>query len=84
MYAIEEQKARRIKSLEADIVVEQQRQAFQRVRAKNDTEIANSLGISVYDYMTQKSLEKFSDAALDGTPVAIGGNMFIPKSDKKE
>lgn len=83
LYAIEEQKTRRIKALEADIVIEEQRQAFQRLRAKNDIEIANSLGVSVFDYMTQKSLEKFSDAALEGTPVAIGGNMFIQKSEKR-
>ncbi len=79
LYAIDEEKAREIKALEAALEVEDQRQAVQRKRAKNDAEIADQLGIPIAEYMHLKTQERFADAAESGTPVALGGQ-FIPIS----
>lgn len=79
LYAIEAEKARRIKSLEAELEIEKQRMAVQQVRAKNDKEIAQFLGISSSNYMTLKTLERFADAAEDGTPVALGAPLLPAK-----
>lgn len=81
LFAIEEEKARKIKALEAELAVEDQRQAVQRKRSKNDMEIAGQLGISVSEFMRLKIAERFSDAAEAGTPVALGGQ-FVPMGKK--
>ena len=56
LYAIDEEKAREIKALVAALEVEDQRQAVQRKRSENDTEIAKQLGIPVSEYIKLKDL----------------------------
>lgn len=77
LYAVTEEQARRVAELEAELAIEEQRQAVQRVRAKNDAEIAKELGMTVAEYMALKTTERFADAAQSGTPVALGGQ-YIP------
>lgn len=82
LFAIEEEKARQVKALEAELAVEDQRQAVQRKRAKNDKEVALSLGMSTAAFMYLKTFERFADAAADGTPVAIGSGTMPFAKDK--
>jgi hypothetical protein len=80
LFAIEEEKARQVKALEAELAIEDQRQAVQRKRAKNDHSVAQELGMPVATFMYLKTFERFADAASEGTPVAIGsGTMPIGK-----
>jgi len=62
LFAIEEEKARQLKSLEADLVVEDQRQAVQRKRVANDLTNARDAGIDYTTYVTLKNQERFADA----------------------
>ncbi len=81
LFAVEEDKARKIKSLEAELSIEDQRQAVQRKRAINDLENSKLTGTSYADYVRLKTNERFADAAESGTPVALGGQ-FIPLGRK--
>lgn len=75
LFAIEDSKSRRIKELEANQAIEAQRQAFQHLRAKNDVEIAKSLGMSPAQYMCLKTMERLADAADDNkSTVVINGS----------
>lgn len=76
LFAIEAEKARQVKALEAALEIEKQRMAVQRVRARNDKAIAESLGIPVSKYMALKTLERFADAAEEGTPVGLGSTVL--------
>ena len=71
LYAIDEEKAREIRSLEAALEVESQRQTVARLRATNDIEIAQQLGISVEQYQCLRTLDAFADAANQGTTIAV-------------
>jgi hypothetical protein len=78
LFAIGEDKARKIKSLEAELSVEDQRQAVQQKRVQNDIINAKSAGVSYYEYVSLKIQERFADAAEGGTPVALGGQFIAP------
>lgn len=83
LFAVNEEQARRIRSLEADLAVEEKRQSVQLVRVKNDVINAVTVGTTYESYVTLKTLERFADAAESGTPVALGGQ-FIPTTSKKK
>lgn len=70
LFAIEDDKAREIKALQAALEIEDQRQAVARMRATNDLEIANELGIPVSVYQCLRAMDSFADAANTGTPLA--------------
>lgn len=77
LYAIDEEKAREIRALAAQLEVEDQRQAIARKRAANDLQIAEDLGIPVAVYQCLRSMDDFADAAKEsGTTVAYAGNCF--------
>lgn len=80
LYAVEEQKERRIKQLEAELEIERYRQAVQKVRVKNDQTNSEKAGVSYDTYVFLKNMERFADAASDGTPVylGVGGSGFVP------
>ncbi|GEM_PF-3224449 len=82
LFAVEEEKARQVKALEAELSIEEQRQAVQRKRAANDKQVAQELGIPVGQFMYLKILERFADAAAEGTPVAVGGGAIPPAAPK--
>ncbi len=77
LFAIEEEKARRIKNLEADLVIESQRQAVQKKRVSNDIENSILSGISYEKYVQLKTFERFADAAEQGTQISIGSFQFM-------
>lgn len=82
LYAIDEEKAREIRSLAAQLEVEDQRQAIARKRAENDLQIAGDLGIPVAVYQCLRSMDDFADAAKEGgTTVAYAGNCFGSAAD---
>ena len=72
LYAVNADRDRRIKSLEADIVVETQRQAFQHKRLGNNMQNAATAGISYETYVQLQALDTLADAALAGTPIGLG------------
>lgn len=74
LYAIDEEKAREIRALEAALEVEAQRQSVARLRAKNDTEVAAELGIPVAQYQCLRTMDAFADAANSGTTIALAGD----------
>jgi hypothetical protein len=75
LFAIEDAKTRRILELQANQAIEQQRQAFQVLRAKNDQAIAESLGMTSGQYMCLKTMERLADAADDkNSTVVINGD----------
>lgn len=63
LFAIEEEKARQIKSLEAELAIEEQRQRVQKVRVQNDVINAELAGVSYDAYVARKNEERFADAA---------------------
>jgi hypothetical protein len=63
LFAIEEEKARQIKSLEAELAIEEQRQRVQRVRVQNDVVNAQTAGVSYDVYVELKNDERFADSA---------------------
>lgn len=84
LFAIEEDRARRIKSLESDLIVEEHRQAVQKVRVLNDVINARGAGTDYSTYVFLKTQERFADAAESGTPVALGQSlMSIAKPEVK-
>jgi regulator of protease activity HflC (stomatin/prohibitin superfamily) len=89
LYAVEADKQRRIKELEAALEIEKQKQAIQRVRANNDIEIAKTLSMTPESYVKLKVQEKFADAVADAAdnnqPFALGfpsNNTPAPASSK--
>ncbi|PPR19413.1 MAG: hypothetical protein CFH43_00197 [Proteobacteria bacterium] len=72
LYAIDEEKAREIRALQAALEVEKQRQVVQQARVTNDVVNAKTAGVSFVEYVTLKNMERFADAAEAGTPVALG------------
>lgn len=75
LFAIQDSQARRIAELRAFQSVEEQRQAFQRLRARNDEEIARLLGMTPAQYMCLKTMERLADAADDNrSTVVINGD----------
>lgn len=89
LFAIEDDKAREVKSLEAALEIEDQRQAVARKRAENDTIIASDLGIHVSQYQCLRAMDSFADAANEGTSVVfatscgLGGDGITPLFTKK-
>lgn len=74
LFAIEDNKSRRIKELQVNQALEAQRQAFQVLRATNDAAIAKTIGISPAQYMCLKTMERLADAADDNkSTVVING-----------
>lgn len=63
LFAIEEEKARQVKALEAELAIEEQRQRVQKVRAHNDVHNAEIAGVSYDVYVALKNEERFADAA---------------------
>lgn len=84
LFAIEEDRARRIKALEADFVIEDHRQSVQRKRVSNDLDNARQAGIDYATYVWLKTQERFADAAENGTPVALGAALAVPAMPKPE
>lgn len=89
LYAVEADKQRRIKELEASLEIEKQKQAIQRVRANNDVEIAKTLSMTPESYVKLKVQEKFADAVADAAdnnqPFGFGfpaNNTPAPASSK--
>lgn len=76
LYAVNADRDRRIKSLEADLVVEDQRQRVQQKRLRYDIDNAALAGVSYSEYVQLKALDTFSDAALAGTPVGLGSSVM--------
>jgi hypothetical protein len=76
LYAVEADKQRQIKQLQADLEIEKQRQTVQRVRADNDKAIASLLGMPTRDYTRLKIEERYADAVQDAAnnnqPFALG------------
>lgn len=83
LFAIEEEKARQIKSLEAELIIEDQRQAVQRKRVENDLANSRHASSTYEEYVMLKTLERFADAAENGTSVGLGAPV-VPTSIKKE
>ncbi len=84
LFAINEDQTRRIRALEADLVIESQRQKVQEIRVRNDIINARNAGISYSEYVSLKTTERFADAAETGTPVALGGQFSPLQSHLKE
>ena len=83
LYAIDEEKARSLKSYEAQLEIERGKQKVAQTRAQNANDISQKLGIPVSEYMKLQVLERFADAAENGTPIAIGNALIDSrKSDK--
>lgn len=76
LYAIEEDRARRIKALEAELVIEDQRQLVQRKRVTNDLINAATARVPYEVYVSLKTYERFADASENGTPVALGTSLM--------
>jgi hypothetical protein len=70
LYAVDEEKARTVRALAAELEVEEQRQAVQKVRAQNDVVNAKIAGVSYDVYENLKIQERFADAA-DAMAVAV-------------
>lgn len=78
LFAIEEEKERQIKSLEAELAIEEQRQLVQKVRVKNDRANAEVAGVDYETYVSLKNQERFADSAdAMAQAVADGGNDVI-------
>lgn len=60
--AIEEDKARRIRALEAELAVEDQAQAIQRIRVRNDLSNAKEAGVPYEVYVKLKNQDGLVDA----------------------
>ncbi len=61
LYAVDEEKAREVKALEAELAVEEQRQAVQMARAKNDLAVAKVVGVRYDVYTELKIMERFAE-----------------------
>lgn len=76
LYAIDEEKARSLKSYQAQLEIEKGKQKVAQTRAENAQNIARNLNIPVDEYMKLQVLERFADAAESGTPIAIGNTLL--------
>lgn len=74
LYAIDEEKAREIKALEAALEIEKQRQVVQTKRVENDVKNAKTAGVPYQIYVGLKNQERFADAAETGTPIGLVPN----------
>lgn len=74
LYAVDEEKAREVKALEAELAVEEQRQAVQLARAMHDKQTADRVGVSYETYDLLKVMERFAE---EGVPLG-----YIPGSTK--
>jgi hypothetical protein len=74
LFAIEDDKAREMKALEAALEIEKHRQSVSRKRADNDNEIAGILNIPVSQYQCLRALDAFADAAGTGTSVVFASS----------
>lgn len=82
-YAVDADRDRRIKQLEADLAVETQRQAVQHIRTINNQTNAATAGLEYSEFVQLQALDGFADAALAGTPIALGtGAVSITKAAK--
>lgn len=63
LFAVEEEKARSVKALAAELEVEKHRQEVQKVRAHNDVVNAKIAGVDYAVYVKLKNEERFADAA---------------------
>lgn len=63
LFAVEEEKARDVMALAAELEVEEQRQTVQKVRAQNDVINAKIAGVDYASYVALKNEERFADAA---------------------
>jgi len=83
LYAVDEEKARTIKALAAELSIEEKRQAFQVVRVANNMKNAKSAGIPYKEYVELMTRERVADAmeamaataemfARTGTPFGFG------------
>jgi hypothetical protein len=61
LYAVDEEKAREIAMLEADLEVEEHRQKVYSMRARNDRTNAEIMGIDPNDYMRNNVLDRFAE-----------------------
>ena len=62
LYAVGEQKERDLQAIRAELDIEDQRQAFQLVRIRNDIKNANAAGITYEEYVKLKVSERQVDA----------------------
>jgi SPFH domain / Band 7 family len=74
LYAVEEQKARDIKALEAEFIIEKQRQLVQKLRTQNDLANAQEAGIDFATYVFLKNMERFAE---EHVPL---GDVSIPQA----
>jgi hypothetical protein len=63
LFAVDEEKARSVRALAAELEVEAQRQRVQKVRAENDVINARIAGVPYDVYVKLKNEERFADAA---------------------
>lgn len=76
LFAIEEDRARKVKALAVDLVLEDHRQAVQRKRVHNDVANAKEAGVDYNSYVWLKTFERFADSSAEGTPVALGAQLM--------
>ena len=74
LYAVEEQKARDIKALEAELIIEKQRQLVQKLRTENDLSNAQTAGVDFATYVFLKNMERFAE---ENVPL---GDVSIPQA----
>jgi hypothetical protein len=78
LFAVDEEKARSVRALAAELEVEAQRQRVQKVRAENDVINAQIAGVPYDVYVRLKNEERFADAAdAMAEAVADGSNDVI-------
>lgn len=82
LFAVEEEKIREVKALEAEMQIEAQRHAVQRLRVENDVKNAKIADVNYETYVGLKTTERFADAAESGTSVALGGQFIAPGNGK--
>lgn len=71
LYAVEAEKERQIRSLEAGVEIEKKRQTYQTLRVTNDKVNAAAANIPYDVYVKLKIAERFSDAAEETASAAV-------------
>ena len=61
LYVVAENITRRVRELEGQLRVEQQRQFVQQLRVNNDVANAKAAGLDIGDYIYLKNMERFAD-----------------------
>lgn len=93
LYAVDEEKARTVRALRAELEVEEQRQRVQKVRAQNDVVNAKIAGVDYATYVELKNEERFADSAdMMAEAIAEGNHDVIvqapapqpPKAEKED